>query len=67
MQRLKTGENGKVVSPVDPAKYKTDIKQAIEIKNPEFVTVLQTMEDIPVVENTDFIYFNVVESLDCTK
>lgn len=34
------------------------------VQETEFFTVLQTVEDIPIIENADFIYLNVVENFD---
>lgn len=70
VQRLQTNENGELVPVVEAKKEKNETQQNVYCENivdSEFVTVLQATEDIPVVENSDLIYFNVIDNFNCTE
>lgn len=66
VQRLKTNENGELVPVAESRTDQADAQNSENVQETEIVTVLQTVDGIPVVENTNYIYFNVIENFDCT-
>lgn len=64
MQRLKTNENGELIPVPQSRTEKAEAQNSGNVQESEFVTVLQTVEGVPVAENTNFIYFNVIENFD---
>lgn len=67
VQRLITNNNGLLIPAPDLKKQRTELQNSENRQGTELVTVLQSVEDIPVVENTNYIYFNVIENFDCTE
>lgn len=59
VQRLQSNENGELVPIPDTKKQNDETQKGVHCENVEgsdFITVLQ---DVPIVENADLIYFNV--------
>lgn len=59
VQRLQSNKNGELVPIPDAKKQNEGTHQGVYCENVEASEYVSVLQDVPIVENTDLIYFNV--------